>query len=143
MSAVVDVATDEDDEDAPPSAAATTTVHHNNNNTTPAEDTLVDTDDDDDDTDKNEPTTTTTTAAAEQEEQEQQVVVQLPSDFTLLTSVAWGPRRGEDGYDTDQTLAPRPKRKSQHDSDACHCPIPTTGMGCIDESCVLYACREE
>ena len=123
MSAVVDVATDEDDEDAPPSGAATTTtVHHNNNNTTPAEDTLVDTDDDGDDNDKNAPTTT---AAAEQE---QQVVVQLPSDFTLLTSVAWGPRRGEDGYDTDQTLAPRPKRKSQHDSDACHCPIPTTGI---------------
>ena len=68
--------------------------------------------DTDDDNDKNEPTTTTTVAAAAAAEE--QVVVQLPSDFTLLTSVACGPRRGEDGNDTDQTLAPRPKRKSQH-----------------------------
>lgn len=86
------------------------------------------------------------------------------SDFTVLDSVEWGPRRGEDGYDTDQELVPRPRSKP---TDPCHCvpPPPTTTAEegdedgdvdverllaeataptcCVDSSCVNFACQEE
>ena len=65
------------------------------------------------------------------------------NDYELIDEVEWGPRREEDGYDTDQELAPKPRRRPAGE-DLCGCfPPAHTGMACVDESCVLYACREE
>jgi len=62
-------------------------------------------------------------------------------EFEVIEEVEWGPRKGEDGYDTDQELAPRPRRKGA--TENCGCVPPPTGLSCRDDSCVLYACREE
>lgn len=61
--------------------------------------------------------------------------------FEVIDEVEWGPRKGEDGYDTDQELAPRPRRKGA--TENCGCLPPLEGLSCLDDSCVLYACREE
>lgn len=59
--------------------------------------------------------------------------------FEVISQVEWGPRHGEDGYDTDQELEPRPlKRRSK---EACHC-VQQPGA-CQDRDCMLYACYEE
>jgi serine/threonine protein kinase len=63
-------------------------------------------------------------------------------DFELIDEVEWGPRKDEEGYDTDQELAPKPRRKAAAE-DACGCFPPKEGLACLDESCILYACREE
>jgi histone-lysine N-methyltransferase SETD2 len=67
----------------------------------------------------------------------------VPMDFELIESVEWGPRRGEDGYDTDQELAPRPRRKPPQEPCGCLPPDQDGALACLDDSCVLYACREE
>lgn len=64
------------------------------------------------------------------------------NEFELIDEVEWGPRKDEEGYDTDQELAPRPRRKPAGE-DMCGCFPPKTGLACLDESCILYACREE
>jgi serine/threonine protein kinase len=65
------------------------------------------------------------------------------NDFELIEEVEWGPRRDEEGYDTDQELAPKPRRKAAGE-DLCGCfPPADSGFACVDESCILYACREE
>jgi serine/threonine protein kinase len=65
------------------------------------------------------------------------------NDFELIEEVEWGPRRDEEGYDTDQELAPKPRRKATGE-DFCGCfPPANSGFACVDESCILYACREE
>ena len=77
-----------------------------------------------------------------------------------VDSVEWGPGKHEDGYDTDQTLAPRPR--TERLGEPCGCQTPdillnfqadgasTTleelikeHMCCRDDSCVNYAMREE
>ena len=92
---------------------------------------------------------TETTATAGASESKPTVVAQHHSDdaasndYELIDEVEWGPRRDEDGYDTDQELASKPRRKPAGE-DLCGCfPPATTGFACVDESCVLYACREE
>jgi serine/threonine protein kinase len=71
---------------------------------------------------------------------------ELPADadFEYIAAVEWGPRRNEDGYDTDQELVPQPMPER---TDLCGCQRPSdteTGcMACIDDSCILFACREE
>lgn len=64
------------------------------------------------------------------------VTLEKEQNFTYLDSVAWGAPRDDAGYDTDQTLAPRPRRAI----DVCHCP---PGSTCLDNSCILFACFEE
>lgn len=64
------------------------------------------------------------------------------NDYELIDEVEWGPRRDEEGYDTDQELASKPRRKPAGE-DMCGCFPPRTGLACLDESCILYACREE
>lgn len=67
---------------------------------------------------------------------------EFSEDFELIEEMEWGPRRGEEGYDTDQELAPRPQKSAA--SEKCGCIPPLTGMGCNDEeTCILFACREE
>lgn len=60
-------------------------------------------------------------------------------EFMLLDGVEWGPRPGEDGYDTDQELVPKPNKMRSR--EACHCR-PQPGA-CSDLSCILFACNEE
>jgi histone-lysine N-methyltransferase SETD2 len=59
--------------------------------------------------------------------------------FVRLDSVEWGPRPGEDGYDTDQELVPRPNKMRSR--EACHCRCQPGA--CSDLSCILFACNEE
>ena len=65
------------------------------------------------------------------------------ADFRLLEEVEWGPRRDEDGYDSDQPLAPRPK--TRHTEEICNCHTPPAGQKwtCRSDDCINYACREE
>ena len=76
------------------------------------------------------------------------------ADFLLIPTVEWGPRRGDDGYDTDQELVPHPVAER---TDPCGCQPPPnatssgagaiaggeTIMACVDDSCLLFACYEE
>lgn len=64
------------------------------------------------------------------------VILDKEQDFAYLDSVAWGASRDDAGYDTDQTLAPRPRKSL----DVCECP---PGSTCLDNSCILFACFEE
>ncbi|GAX20693.1 histone-lysine N-methyltransferase SETD2 [Fistulifera solaris] len=64
------------------------------------------------------------------------VALEKEQEFTYLHSVAWGASRDDPGYDTDQTLAPRPRKSL----DVCDCP---PGSTCLDNSCILFACFEE
>ena len=65
------------------------------------------------------------------------------SEFRLLDEVEWGPRRDEDGYDSDQTLAPRPKHRVTAEMCLCHLPPPGQLFTCRSDICINYACREE
>ncbi|KAL7567831.1 hypothetical protein ACA910_000577 [Epithemia clementina (nom. ined.)] len=65
------------------------------------------------------------------------------SDFRLLEEVEWGPRQDEDGYDSDQSLAPRPKNRVTSDICSCHLPPPGQKWTCRSDDCINYACREE
>jgi serine/threonine protein kinase len=76
-----------------------------------------------------------------------------------VDAVEWGPGKHEDGYDTDQTLAPRPR--AERPSDPCGCQTPdvlldeeqpqTTTLEeliklhqrCKDDTCLNHAMREE
>ena len=64
--------------------------------------------------------------------------MEMDADFEVIDQVEWGLHKNDPGYDTDQSLAPEPRRPKQR--DVCGCP---PGSTCLDESCVLYACFEE
>ena len=73
---------------------------------------------------------------------------ELTREFQIMDSVEWGPRKGDDGYDTDQELAPKPRR--QRVEDPCHCqpdrssdPNDPANICCLDSSCMIHACQEE
>jgi SET domain len=91
-----------------------------------------------------------------QQEEEPQTTTNasIYDKFELTDEVEWGPRKGEQGYDKDQELAPKPRRVTP---DSCGCqPIGLSYMdtcfvikdesmakACLDDSCVLYATFEE
>ena len=111
-------------------------------------------------------TTTTTTTTITSSSSSSYHHLRLPhhedftTDFMEIDSVEWGPRPDEEGYDTDQELASRPKPSRA--SDPCHCQ-PTQlvqqqspeaslqpsssslppSLCCLDSSCLLWACYEE
>lgn len=85
---------------------------------------------------------TTTTANGSMNAAQHHTDEAASNDFELIDEVEWGPRRDEEGYDTDQELAPKPRRKAAGE-DMCGCFPPKEGLACLDESCILYACREE
>lgn len=58
-------------------------------------------------------------------------------DFEIISGVEWGAPKSDPGYDTDQSLAPLPRRER---TQVCGCP---PGSDCLDDSCVLFACLEE
>lgn len=75
-----------------------------------------------------------------------------------VDSVEWGPGKHEDGYDSDQTLAPRPRNERLGEPCGCQTPdvllselgqqssleeLIKDHMCCRDDSCVNYAMREE
>lgn len=68
---------------------------------------------------------------------------QYVRDFRLLDEVEWGPRHDDDGYDSDQTLAPRPRNKVT--AEMCVCQDPPAGQlwTCRTDDCINFACREE
>lgn len=90
-------------------------------------------------------TTASTSAAAYTNSYPHSVgdVSEKTDDFVFIDEVEWGPRKDEEGYDTDQETATKPRRKVTAGDDACGCFPPKEGMACLDESCILYACREE
>eukprot|EP00977_Amphora_coffeiformis_P009293 scaffold2103_cov185-Amphora_coffeaeformis.AAC.38 len=78
-----------------------------------------------------------------------------------VDSVEWGPGKHEDGYDSDQTLAPKPKNERLGEPCGCQTPDIVLKLGsdaaastsleelikehicCRDDSCINYAMREE
>ena len=47
--------------------------------------------------------------------------LQKQQDFTIMDNVEWGPGIKDDDYDSDQDLAPRPKKVYQEN---CGCTVP-------------------
>jgi serine/threonine protein kinase len=90
--------------------------------------------------------------------------VPADADFDVLTGVEWGLGKHEDGYDTDQSLAPRPRpqrvepcscelsidfleseqARKEHATASSSTTLYTPRRGlCLDDSCLLRRCQEE
>jgi Protein kinase domain/SET domain len=84
--------------------------------------------------------------------------LQNAQDFEIMDAVEWGPGVKDEGYDSDQELAPKPKRKF---NDPCGCVPDDDSDGddddvdgkpkqrafrklcCLDDSCINFATSEE
>jgi len=61
-------------------------------------------------------------------------------DFEVIDEIEWGPSRDDPDYDTDQELAPRPRKRAP---DRCNCCVSEEEIRCLDQSCIIFSSMEE